>query len=134
MRPVLWLTAALILVPSLALAQSPTPPVPPSAPAPAAPPPDPRLNFCIKAAGQVQNQREAALNATAQCNAQLDLEHEDLVKVQGENADLKKKADEAAKDLVKVQDAAAKAQAENVELKKKLAAVPPPAPRPPSAQ
>ena len=77
---------------------------------------------------------EAALNATAQCNAQLDLEHEDLVKVQGENADLKKKADEAAKDLVKVQDAAAKAQAENVELKKKLAAVPPPAPRPPSAQ
>ena len=82
-----WIVAVLlsVFVSSLALAQTNTPPAPP------APPMDPRLNFCTKVAAQVENQRNAALAVAAQCNANGEMEHEELVKAQGEIADLKKK-------------------------------------------
>jgi hypothetical protein len=81
MRPTLWLTAALMLVPSFAFAQAPSP----------TPQPNPQLNFCLKGGDQIAAQRNAALNDDAQCHVQLELINEDLIKARAEIEDLKKK-------------------------------------------
>ena len=74
--------AVLLLMPSVALAQTP---------APTPPPLNVQLSFCQKAGTALQNQRNTANDQVAQCSANYDLANEELAKAQAEIADLKKK-------------------------------------------